>query len=357
MKNALKITIKRWKGSDISLDIPKQRKIAHRNNFVQPQNGFSLASPIKRNGLIGNGYADAPLTNLSSSSASSMFTNNSSVSMCSQKTGSSNALPRSPRFQPSSPRNPVLGIGCDSTDLCRRARRNERGICQTETCQPHSIMDFVLVLLSFTRVHTSIMVSKRPIAHLPPFCHVYFLFILDLVSFLFFSVYHSVYYFQPIIHYFYFNEFMYKYFQIDIFNLVFISNINTFERTNWILCFCSRSLTNFCFNFSLFRWKSNNWRGIQTCCCRNQYDSSSTKWQQTSDQQESYTTRWFLIRFVVNALQAIRKCLNKRKCRPHMSTSSHLYHQSIEWLPRILNIISISLFTNKQKILCLLKIN
>lgn len=110
------------------MDAPKQRKIAHNYNNHQ-QNGFKLASPIKRNGLIGNGYADAPLTNLSASSTSSMFTNNSSASLYSHKTGSSNAAAstRSPRFQASSPRNPVLGIGFHASDLYRGPRRTERG--------------------------------------------------------------------------------------------------------------------------------------------------------------------------------------------------------------------------------------
>lgn len=108
-----------WILSDLLLDVKKQRKMAH-------QNGFDLASPIKRNGLIGNGYAQhAPLTNISSSSTtSSLFTNNSSVSMNSGSSG----LMRSPRFQPLSPRNPVTGIGCNTTDGFRGRRRNERGI-------------------------------------------------------------------------------------------------------------------------------------------------------------------------------------------------------------------------------------
>ncbi|XP_055301918.1 microtubule-associated protein Jupiter isoform X2 [Sitodiplosis mosellana] len=110
-------------GSDLSLDSPKPRKIPQPRELQQ--NGFKLATPIKRNGLIGNGYADAPLTNLSSSSTSSMFTNNSSVSISSEKTDSSAtaALTRSPRFQPSSPRNPVTGLGCQAADLyCGRRR-------------------------------------------------------------------------------------------------------------------------------------------------------------------------------------------------------------------------------------------
>lgn len=113
-------------GSDLSLDSPKMRKIPQPRELQK--NGFNLATPIKRNGLIGNGYAEAPLTNLSSSSTSSMFTHNSSVSMSSGKTDSSSAaLTRSPRFQPSSPRNPVLGIGCHAADLYRGRRRIERG--------------------------------------------------------------------------------------------------------------------------------------------------------------------------------------------------------------------------------------
>lgn len=118
--------ITRWiqTGSDLSLDSPKPRKIPQ----PRQQNGFSLATPIKRNGLIGNVYADAPLTNLSASSTSSMFTNNSSVSISSEKTDSSaTGLTRSPRFQPSSPRNPILGIGCQAADLYRGRRRIERG--------------------------------------------------------------------------------------------------------------------------------------------------------------------------------------------------------------------------------------
>lgn len=111
----------------MSLDSPKQRKIPQPRELQQ--NGFKLATPIKRNGLIGNGYADAPLTNLSSSSTSSMFTNNSSVSISSEKTDSSAtaALTRSPRFHPSSPRNPVLGIGCQAADLYCGRRRIARG--------------------------------------------------------------------------------------------------------------------------------------------------------------------------------------------------------------------------------------
>lgn len=121
-------TIQTTGGSDLSLDSPKMRKIPQPRELQK--NGFNLATPIKRNGLIGNGYAEAPLTNLSSSSTSSMFTNNSSVSMSSGKTDSSSAaaLTRSPRFQPSSPRNPILGIGCNVADLYRGRRRTERGI-------------------------------------------------------------------------------------------------------------------------------------------------------------------------------------------------------------------------------------
>lgn len=104
------------------------RKIPQPREFQQ--NGFNFATPIKQNGLIGSRYAEAPLTNISSSSTSSMFTNNSSISMSSGKTNSSAAaaLTRSPRFQPASPRNPVLGIGCQAADLYCGRRRVERGI-------------------------------------------------------------------------------------------------------------------------------------------------------------------------------------------------------------------------------------
>lgn len=105
------------------------RKIPQPREF-QP-NGFNFATPIKQNGLIGSRYAEAPLTNISSSSTSSMFTHNSSISMSSGKTNSSAAaaaLTRSPRFQPASPRNPVLGIGCQAADLYCGRRRMERGI-------------------------------------------------------------------------------------------------------------------------------------------------------------------------------------------------------------------------------------
>ncbi|XP_031629076.1 microtubule-associated protein Jupiter isoform X2 [Contarinia nasturtii] len=114
------------RGSLLSLDSPKPRKIPQSRELQQ--NGFHLATPTKHNRLIGNGYADAPLTNLSASSTSSMFTNNSSVSISSGKTDSSAtaALTRSPRFQPSSPRNPVLGINCQAADLYRGRRRIER---------------------------------------------------------------------------------------------------------------------------------------------------------------------------------------------------------------------------------------
>lgn len=103
------------------------RKIPQPREYQQ--NGLNLATPIKRNGLIGNRYAEAPLTNLSSSSISSMFTNNSSISISSGKTDSSAtaALTRSPRFQPASPRNPVLGIGCHAADLYRGPRKTARG--------------------------------------------------------------------------------------------------------------------------------------------------------------------------------------------------------------------------------------
>lgn len=129
----------------MSLDSPKPRKIPQPRELQQ--NGFKLATPIKRNGLIGNGHADAPLTNLSSSSTSSMFTNNSSVSLSSEKTDSSAtaALTRSPRFQPHSPRNPVLGIGCQAADLYRGRRRIERGTLYLP-CRyrcPSSIHEFV----------------------------------------------------------------------------------------------------------------------------------------------------------------------------------------------------------------------
>lgn len=110
----------------MSLNSPKQRKIPQPRELQE--NGFKLATPIKRNGLIGN-IADAPLTNLSSSSTSSMFTNNSSVSISSEKTDSSAtaAQTRSPRFHLSSPRNPVLGIGCQAADLYCGRRRIARG--------------------------------------------------------------------------------------------------------------------------------------------------------------------------------------------------------------------------------------
>lgn len=145
----------RHTGSDLSLDSPKMRKIPQPREFQQ--NGFNLATPIKRNGLIGSRYAEAPLTNISSSSTSSMFTNNSSISISSGKTDTSAAaaLTRSPRFQPASPRNPVLGIGCHAADSYRGRRRTERGtwaylFCAlaraqhtTVACPIHSTFDFL----------------------------------------------------------------------------------------------------------------------------------------------------------------------------------------------------------------------
>lgn len=116
-----------------------EAKLAHLN-------GFNLATPTKRNVLLGNGYAEnGPPTNLSTSStASSLFTNNSSMSLHS---GSSSAM-RSPRYQPSSPRNPVTGLGCDTTDSYRGRRRIGRGIpkCSTQLTQLGLCFVFICAL-------------------------------------------------------------------------------------------------------------------------------------------------------------------------------------------------------------------
>lgn len=120
--NALYNKCNAWpqSASDISIQLSsKQRKMFHRN-------GIELASPSvsSHSGIIGNtrnnrntlngGVGGGPLTDLSSGT---------SLSSLSSLSGSSAA--KSPRLH--TPRNPVLGIGCNDADSYRGRRRTERG--------------------------------------------------------------------------------------------------------------------------------------------------------------------------------------------------------------------------------------
>lgn len=111
----------------------------HMNGSIEHLNGNM--NETQRNGITGNGYdkitikpvengtTTGPLTNLSSitsSTSSSLLTNNSFSSASYTKSNASSiASKSSPKM---TPRNPVLGIGCNDSDSFRGRRRSGRGI-------------------------------------------------------------------------------------------------------------------------------------------------------------------------------------------------------------------------------------